>query len=153
MTPYTTRALRFRKKNPGGPGLDAGDLPPTPPPSNSSAVSSPNAAAAQNGAGGGAAGSNPFCPRSQGWYDLSTVVMHVGKMDAGHYLCYCRRDDQWFKFDDSKVTLADESTVLHADAYMLFYVVRSLGAGGGFGYGSAGGVADGDDDGKDGDGD
>ena len=50
----------------------------------------------------------------------------MGKMDAGHYICYCRRDGQWFKFDDSKVTVASEKTVLDADAYLLFYLIRSL---------------------------
>ena len=54
--------------------------------------------------------------------------MHIGNTDAGHYLCYCRRDDQWFKFDDHKVTLAMEKEVLNenANAYLLFYVIRSL---------------------------
>ena len=50
----------------------------------------------------------------------------MGKMDAGHYICYCQRDGQWFKFDDSKVTVASEKTVLDADAYLLFYLIRSL---------------------------
>ena len=71
---------------------------------------------------------SPTTPRSPGWYDLSTVVVHIGKMDAGHYLCYCRHDDQWFKFNDSKVTLATEQQVLNADAYLLFYIIRSLGS-------------------------
>ena len=137
MTPYTTRAHRHWRKN-LPPGVDVADLPATPPSSHASAASSPG------GGAPAAASSNPFCPRSQGWYDLSTVVVHVGKMDAGHYLCFCRRDDQWFRFDDSKVTLADEKQVLAADAYLLFYVVRSLGSSGGPGYGSAnGGEADG----------
>ena len=33
-------------------------------------------------------------------------------------------------FDDNKVTLATEKQVLGADAYLLFYMVRALGAGG-----------------------
>lgn len=33
---------------------------------------------------------------------------------------------QWFLFDDSKVTLAGEAAVLGADAYLLFYIIRSL---------------------------
>ena len=33
---------------------------------------------------------------------------------------------QWFLFDDSKVTLAGEADVLGADAYLLFYIIRSL---------------------------
>lgn len=73
--------------------------------------------------------SSPLSPRSPGWYDLTSVIVHIGKMDAGHYICYCRRDDEWFKFDDNKVTLATEAQVLRADAYLLFYLVRSLGPG------------------------
>ena len=100
MLPYTTQAHRNKKKN-LPPGTDPIDLDPN--------------------------GPTPLSARSPGWYDLSTVVVHVGKIDAGHYICYCRRDDQWFKFDDSKVTLATETQVLNADAYLLFYIVRSLG--------------------------
>lgn len=33
---------------------------------------------------------------------------------------------QWFRFDDSMVTLATEKDVLGAQAYLLFYVVRNL---------------------------
>lgn len=98
MCPYTTRAHRNRRK-----GFDTKDL------------LSPSTG-------------SPFSSRSPGWYDLSSVVVHVGKIDAGHYICYCRRDDQWFKFDDSKVTLASEAQVLSSEAYLLFYIIRSLGA-------------------------
>lgn len=69
----------------------------------------------------------PLAPRSPGWYDLTCVVVHVGKMDAGHYVCFCRKEDQWFKFDDSKVTLAGEQMVLEQEPYLLFYVQRNLG--------------------------
>ena len=103
MSPYTTRAYRHNKKKnaDAAPSFDPNS---TSPP--------------------------PLSLRSPGWYDLSTVVVHVGKLDAGHYICYAKRDDQWFKFDDSKVTLASETQVLNADAYMLFYVIRSLGNSG-----------------------
>ena len=98
MSPYTTRAHRHKK---------------SPPDSSSNPLAEPP--------------SHPYTSRSPGWYDLSCVVVHLGKIDAGHYICYCRRDDQWFKFDDSKVTLAEERQVLEADAYLLFYIIRSLG--------------------------
>lgn len=74
-----------------------------------------------------AIGAAPLAARSPGWYDLSTVVVHIGKIDSGHYVCYCRRDEQWFKFDDNKVTLAPETQVLEQDAYLLFYIIRNLG--------------------------
>ena len=73
---------------------------------------------------------SPLTPRSPGWYDLSTVVVHEGlEVTGGHYYCFCRRDDQWFKFDDHRVTLATEAQVLDANAYLLFYIIRHLGPG------------------------
>lgn len=33
---------------------------------------------------------------------------------------------QWFKFNDHKVELAPVSEVLGAQAYLLFYIIRSL---------------------------
>lgn len=98
MYPYTTRAYNKRKKDKLSPESAFDPLAP------------------------------PRSERSPGWYDLSSVVVHVGKMDSGHYLCYCKRDGEWFKFDDSKVTVASEATVLNADAYLLFYVIRNLPA-------------------------
>ncbi|KAI9150164.1 Ubiquitin carboxyl-terminal hydrolase [Paramyrothecium foliicola] len=59
-------------------------------------------------------------------YDLLSVVVHVGELDTGHYVSYCRVGDQWFKFNDHKVQLASLSEVLGAQAYLLFYIIRSL---------------------------
>ncbi|EGS19417.1 ubiquitin carboxyl-terminal hydrolase-like protein [Thermochaetoides thermophila DSM 1495] len=59
-------------------------------------------------------------------YDLLSVVVHVGEIDTGHYVSYCRVGDQWFVFNDHKVELAQKSDVLNSKAYLLFYCVRSL---------------------------
>ncbi|KAL2751930.1 hypothetical protein ACRALDRAFT_2114823 [Sodiomyces alcalophilus JCM 7366] len=59
-------------------------------------------------------------------YDLLSVVVHVGEIDTGHYVSYCRVGDQWFKFNDHKVELASKSDVLGAQPYLLFYIVQSL---------------------------
>lgn len=59
-------------------------------------------------------------------YDLVGVVVHVGSIDTGHYLSYCRVGDQWFQFNDHKVILATKSEVLSSQAYLLFYCVRYL---------------------------
>ena len=85
--------------------------------------------------------------RSKYVYDLSSVVVHKGKLDAGHYFVFCRQGDQvrlpsflslaptltqvllkfkWMLFDDDKVTAANEADVLNVDAYLLFYGLRSL---------------------------
>ncbi|KAK6852049.1 ubiquitin carboxyl-terminal hydrolase [Apiospora arundinis] len=60
-------------------------------------------------------------------YDLMSVVVHVGEIDTGHYVSYCRVGDQWFAFNDHRVELATKSEVLSAKAYLLFYIIRSLG--------------------------
>ncbi|KAL1899131.1 hypothetical protein Sste5346_003053 [Sporothrix stenoceras] len=59
-------------------------------------------------------------------YDLLSVVVHVGEIDTGHYVSYCRVGDQWFAFNDHRVELASNSEVLGAKAYLLFYIIRSL---------------------------
>ncbi|KAJ9647158.1 hypothetical protein H2199_002144 [Coniosporium tulheliwenetii] len=59
-------------------------------------------------------------------YELSSVVVHKGKLDSGHYISYSREGSEWFQFDDSKVILASEAEVLAANAYLLFYIVREL---------------------------
>ncbi|KXJ90647.1 ubiquitin carboxyl-terminal hydrolase [Microdochium bolleyi] len=59
-------------------------------------------------------------------YDLLSVVEHVGEIDTGHYVSYCRVGEQWFSFNDHKVELAKKSDVLGSRAYLLFYIIRSL---------------------------
>jgi ubiquitin carboxyl-terminal hydrolase 22/27/51 len=59
-------------------------------------------------------------------YWLSCVVIHKGKPDSGHYVCYCREGDDWFLFDDNKVVLSTEADVLAAEAYLLFYCLKSF---------------------------
>ncbi|KAF2641347.1 ubiquitin carboxyl-terminal hydrolase-like protein 22 [Massarina eburnea CBS 473.64] len=59
-------------------------------------------------------------------YELSAVIVHKGKLDSGHYVNYSREGDDWFAFDDSKVVLVSEAEVLAAEAYLLFYMIRSL---------------------------
>lgn len=59
-------------------------------------------------------------------YELMTVVVHVGEMDTGHYISYCRVGEQWFSFNDHRVELANISDVLGSQAYLLFYIVKSL---------------------------
>ncbi|KAJ6170981.1 hypothetical protein N7470_000048 [Penicillium chermesinum] len=60
-------------------------------------------------------------------YDLSTVVVHQGTMDSGHYFAYTRvAGDKWVLMDDNKVTVASVADVLRQDAYLLFYGIRSI---------------------------
>ncbi|THC91464.1 hypothetical protein EYZ11_009072 [Aspergillus tanneri] len=68
----------------------------------------------------------PRVDKSRYMYDLLSAVVHKGKLDAGHYLVYCRQGDQWMCFNDDQVTPVSEADVLKADAYLLFYNIRSL---------------------------
>jgi ubiquitin carboxyl-terminal hydrolase 22/27/51 len=59
-------------------------------------------------------------------YELSSVVVHKGKIDNGHYVSYSRQGEDWFRFDDSMVVQVDEKEAMGVEAYMLFYVIRDL---------------------------
>ncbi|GJM91555.1 hypothetical protein PR202_ga07937 [Eleusine coracana subsp. coracana] len=56
-------------------------------------------------------------------YDLYGVVDHWGAYGRGHYVCYIRSSQSdWFQFDDAKVSVCSEETVLDITSYLLFYV-------------------------------
>jgi ubiquitin carboxyl-terminal hydrolase 22/27/51 len=69
---------------------------------------------------------NTNTPANSLVYELSSVIVHKGKIDSGHYVSYSREGNDWFMFDDSKVVLAGEAEVLAAEAYLLFYMVSGL---------------------------
>ncbi|KNC48743.1 ubiquitin carboxyl-terminal hydrolase [Thecamonas trahens ATCC 50062] len=66
------------------------------------------------------------------------VVVHIGSIDAGHYIAYVRvpaptvgaaavpASQLWFRCDDAVVTLATVKEVLASEAYLLFYVKREI---------------------------
>ncbi|KAL9623892.1 MAG: hypothetical protein Q9160_001884 [Pyrenula sp. 1 TL-2023] len=75
----------------------------------------------------------PFTVQSHGrlMYDLESVVVHqseAGKaeIEKGHYFTYSKRGHQWFLFNDDRVTIANIDDVLEAQAYVLFYRIRSM---------------------------
>lgn len=59
-----------------------------------------------------------------GWYDLLSMVAHLGNSEGGHYVIYCKEGGKWLMFDDHEVTHANESDVLNTNPYMLFYEQR-----------------------------
>nr|POE98292.1 ubiquitin carboxyl-terminal hydrolase 22 [Quercus suber] len=59
-------------------------------------------------------------------YVLSSVIVHKGKIDNGHYISYSRQGDEWYRMDDSMVVQVDEKEVLGAEGYMLVYVAREF---------------------------
>lgn len=59
-------------------------------------------------------------------YDLFCVVCHEGQIDNGHYTCFARAHDEWYRYDDDKVTHSTLGACLGSQAYMCFYVKRRL---------------------------
>jgi ubiquitin C-terminal hydrolase len=54
-------------------------------------------------------------------YTLTAVVQHIGSGTGGHYICYRRFANRWFRMDDRNVVEVDALHVLRAQAYMVSY--------------------------------
>jgi len=65
-------------------------------------------------------------PQTMYEYDLFAVINHEGQMDNGHYTNFARFQDEWYRFDDDKVTHSNLGACLDSPAYMCFYVKRHL---------------------------
>lgn len=60
-------------------------------------------------------------------YDLVGVLVHQGHTCAsGHYLAFVKKNNEWFKCNDSVVTQVDEATVFDQQAYILMYEVADM---------------------------
>ncbi|KAJ7698969.1 hypothetical protein B0H17DRAFT_1049841 [Mycena rosella] len=60
-------------------------------------------------------------------YDLFGVDEHMGGLGGGHYRAYAlnHANDTWYHFDDSYVTPARPEDAVNANAYLLFYRLRT----------------------------
>ena len=55
-------------------------------------------------------------------FDLYAISNHSGDLHGGHYWAYTKNyDNQWYKFNDSHVTLKDPNELITDSAYCLFY--------------------------------
>jgi len=57
-------------------------------------------------------------------YDLVGVIKHHGGLNSGHYTSYAKNfnDNQWYDFNDEKVTKVDDlNELITSSAYVLFY--------------------------------
>ena len=63
------------------------------------------------------------CISRESKYDLVGVICHHGTAGGGHYTSYAlnNQDQEWYEYDDSSVSKVEPSTVLNAEAYVLFY--------------------------------
>lgn len=75
---------------------------------------------------GGENDSPPLREPEESLYDLFAVVNHMGKIDSGHYTALIRREGQWFRCDDEKVSrVTDVGKLIQSEeAYLVFYVQR-----------------------------
>ena len=58
-------------------------------------------------------------------YQLQAVIYHYGESTDGHYVAACRRQEDWFLFDDTVII----SNVSNANAYVLLYGKKSAAVG------------------------
>ncbi|KAI0564135.1 Ubiquitinyl hydrolase 1 [Gracilaria domingensis] len=65
-------------------------------------------------------------PNNDAVYDLFAVVNHNGRIDSGHYTSIIRRQGEWFRCDDEKVSrIAEVGEIIRSEeAYLVFYVQR-----------------------------
>ncbi|KAI9309293.1 hypothetical protein BJ944DRAFT_236234 [Cunninghamella echinulata] len=70
-----------------------------------------------------------------GQYELCAVLTHVGRSaDSGHYIGWVKKaDDEWFKFDDDKVSMVRDADIEKLDgggdwhtAYIVLYRAKKL---------------------------
>lgn len=60
-------------------------------------------------------------------YELFGIVCHIGSVNTGHYIALVKNiDGQWFKCDDSIITMITTEQALSVKAYLLFYIVHKL---------------------------
>lgn len=55
-------------------------------------------------------------------YRLYSVINHVGGINGGHYYNYSIDNNDWYIFDDSRVSGISKDKVVNPSAYILFYV-------------------------------
>jgi ubiquitin C-terminal hydrolase len=63
-------------------------------------------------------------------YDLFAVSNHMGGLGGGHYTAYAKQPgtEQWYCFDDSRVSEVPADQVVSPNAYVLFYHRRQEAA-------------------------
>ena len=58
-------------------------------------------------------------------YDLYGIVNHYGSINSGHYTAIIKNSKkEWIICDDSSVYKIEEKRVMHANAYILFYICK-----------------------------
>lgn len=59
-------------------------------------------------------------------YELSSVIVHHGSFGGGHYVSYCKKNNDWFLCNDTSIYKVTLETVLNTQAYVLVYQKKQL---------------------------
>ncbi|KAI5189569.1 ubiquitin carboxyl-terminal hydrolase 22/27/51 [Nematocida sp. AWRm77] len=62
-------------------------------------------------------------------FQLSSVVVHTGDTESGHYTAYTKRHSQWYLTNDEEIFRVSKVDVLDKPAYLIFYSVQEAEAG------------------------
>ena len=54
-------------------------------------------------------------------FKLFGICNHIGRLNGGHYFSYCKKNDNWYKFDDESVSNISLENIKTQYAYCLFY--------------------------------
>lgn len=58
-------------------------------------------------------------------YDLYGVINHLSWFSGfGHYIALCKNENNWIRYNDTKVELVSENEIVSSNAYLLFYEMR-----------------------------
>jgi len=57
-------------------------------------------------------------------YNLYAVINHKSMIGFNHFTAFCRNNNRWFEFNDSKIN--EISNIITEDAYILFYVKKEI---------------------------
>ncbi|KAK5961131.1 ubiquitin-specific protease UBP8 PWA37_001660 [Arxiozyma heterogenica] len=69
----------------------------------------------------------PRLPTPHIIYELTGIISHKGTVNEGHYTATVKLSSgQWFKFNDSMISLLKEEQVLQEQAYLLFFTVKQI---------------------------
>ena len=67
-----------------------------------------------------------YLSRDNTLYDLYGVVNHEGALGSGHYYAFINSEGVWRCYNDDKVTVESEASIVSRNAYILFYQRRDM---------------------------
>ena len=60
-------------------------------------------------------------------YNLCAISQHYGSLSSGHYTALCKNEEEWYTFDDEKITkISIENHIESKSAYILIFRKKSL---------------------------